>query len=614
MAETSKNEIMIIQNELLGDIKNVEQKLNDKIKLVIHSLEDQKNNLEKKLSILEKGYNALVQREMPEENYNTSKEKEILTKINTLNKRLDESSSRLEIKINKLDENLKDAIYKYDRAISDNFIIPGLIGSKAPFPSLRDLLETTYKKSMESLKLKQVQAIDLKKYKEKMEIFMDNTRSDLKTLDIKLTKNFLAQLKYQEQLFNERININEERINNMRMENGKYTFDLMSKYNEVKDNCNKNNEHLKNTLDEYNKDFSVYKTTIKGFNSKFNGFEESYNAFKTEIKTINERCEENNKANSNLENKIKDLEKSIITTTKQSIRDYFEKNEKTAITKQNNNFSAYKEEDEKNSFLSNRLIKKIDINKIKFDKKNLLSKSYLKSTGYQISDENEENVKINSVLYDADFFGDSKQEGNTSNNELFNDTDRIKKAKMPHYRIRSGKILKHFPFISHDISNNEELINKMTKITDREKMDILKIYPEYIKKRRIEKEINFPYNNHKYKYLEKKIDILGKSMVNNFNKIILQINFLKKNNVTSNNPDLNQLNSKEKEDNDEINTTIIRSIKNSNINSPLYEKKFSSDMRSSGHNSLDKKVNLTKSKLNQKIKLVQSRENSSKNY
>ena len=163
MAETSKNEIMIIQNELLGDIKNVEQKLNDKIKLVIHSLEDQKNNLEKKLSILEKGYNALVQRAMPEENYNTSKEKEILTKINTLNKRLDESCSRLEIKINKLDENLKDAIYKYDRAISDNFIIPGLIGSKAPFPSLRDLLETTYKKSMESLKLKQVQAIDLKK-------------------------------------------------------------------------------------------------------------------------------------------------------------------------------------------------------------------------------------------------------------------------------------------------------------------------------------------------------------------------------------------------------------------------------------------------------------------
>ena len=85
-------------------------------------------------------------------------------------------------------------------------------------------------------------------------------------------------------------------------------------------------------MDEYNKDFSVYKTTIKGFNSKFNGFEESYNAFKTEIKTINERCEENNKANSNLENKIKDLEKSIITTTKQSIRDYFEKNEKKSTT------------------------------------------------------------------------------------------------------------------------------------------------------------------------------------------------------------------------------------------------------------------------------------------
>ena len=35
---------------------------------------------------------------------------------------------------------------------------------------------------------------------------------------------------------------------------------------------------------------------------------------------------------------------------------------------------------------------------------------------------------------------------------------------MTHARIRSGKLLNHFPYISHDvISNNEETINKINK-------------------------------------------------------------------------------------------------------------------------------------------------------
>jgi len=607
MIEANKNDLMIIQNELLGDIKNVEIKLNERIKLLSQSFEEQKSGFEKKINVLEKAYNSLLQLTEPKKSIDDSKEKEIISEINTLNKALEENSSRLEIKINDLQENLKETTYKYDRAIADNFVIPGLVGAKAPFKSLRELIETTYKKSNDSLKLKEKQGMDLKIYKEKMENIISMNKSELTTMESKLNKTFQSQIKDLEKKFNERIDITEERINTMRVENGKYTYDLLAQGKEIKNDCEKMNKELRNSLNEHNKEFLNYINIFKEAEEKLNNFEEKYNTFKSDLNSINENFENINKKNSNLENKIKDIEKTILNS-KRSIHDYLEN---TEISKSNIN-SGFIEEDEKNSFLSNRM-KKLDIKKIQNERKNLISKSYLKSNGFQISEDNEENTKINSLLFDAEFFGDSKQLGNSFNYEFLNDTDKIKRAKLTHARVRSGKILSHFPFISHDIisSNNEEVVNQIS----REKKQILKLSPDYIKKKKIQKEINFPYNNHKYKYLDKKIDILGKAMVNSFNKIILQINYLKKTTGLSEKEQSNPLNSQEKEETFDIdNTNVIHSIKNSIVKSPLIDKKYSmSDNRNPDLNTSYKKLNMIRTKFNEKIKNLKSRESKIKN-
>jgi len=607
MIEANKNDLMIIQNELLGDIKNVEIKLNEKIKLLSQSFEEQKSGFEKKINVLEKAYNSLLQLTEPKKSIDDSKEKEIISEINILNKALEENSSRLEIKINDLQENLKETTYKYDRAIADNFVIPGLVGAKAPFKSLRELIETTYKKSNDSLKLKEKQGMDLKIYKEKMENIISMNKSELTTMESKLNKTFQSQIKDLEKKFNERIDITEERINTMRVENGKYTYDLLAQGKEIKNDCEQMNKELRNSLNEHNKEFLNYINIFKEAEEKLNNFEEKYNTFKSDLNSINENFENINKKNSNLENKIKDIEKTILNS-KRSIHDYLEN---TEISKSNIN-SGFIEEDEKNSFLSNRM-KKLDIKKIQNERKNLISKSYLKSNGFQISEDNEENTKINSLLFDAEFFGDSKQLGNSFNYEFLNDTDKIKRAKLTHARVRSGKILSHFPFISHDIisSNNEEVVNNI----NREKKQILKLSPDYIKKKKIQKEINFPYNNHKYKYLDKKIDILGKVMVNSFNKIILQINYLKKTTGLSEKEQTNPLNSKEKEETFDIdNTNVIHSIKNSIVKSPLIDKKYSmSDNRNPDLNTSYKKLNMIRTKFNEKIKNLKSRESKIKN-
>ena len=151
MIEKNKNELMHMQDELLGDIKEVEIKINEKFKSLTQSLEEKNLELAKKIFLLEKSYDTLHQ-QIQSTSSEFKNSKEISNKIASINKAFEDNNSRLEKKIIDIQENLKETIFRYDRAIAENFTIPGLIGPKAPFLNLRELIIAIYKRSTESLK------------------------------------------------------------------------------------------------------------------------------------------------------------------------------------------------------------------------------------------------------------------------------------------------------------------------------------------------------------------------------------------------------------------------------------------------------------------------------
>ena len=173
------------------------------------------------------------------------------------------------------------------------------------------------------------------------------------------------------------------------------------------------NESLKKAFDEYNGDFTKHKKVINELNIKIKKFEEISTKFEVDYDKFTEnyiKFEDNfikfeegmikineNKVNySILEGKIKELEKSILIWKKKSAIDIFEKND-TADLSKSNFLAGLIEEDEKNSFL---IKKKLDIARFK------IAQNFLKKNEYQISEENDENKKVNKILYDSDFFRD----------------------------------------------------------------------------------------------------------------------------------------------------------------------------------------------------------------
>ena len=98
MADKYQNDLMHLQDELLGDLKRVENKIEAKIKKVNQSVEEQKEELEKKMNYLENAYTVLLQRTNNIKTNDNSKEQEILSKIEILNKKIEDYSFRLENK------------------------------------------------------------------------------------------------------------------------------------------------------------------------------------------------------------------------------------------------------------------------------------------------------------------------------------------------------------------------------------------------------------------------------------------------------------------------------------------------------------------------------------
>ena len=138
-----------------------------------------------------------------------------------------------------MQSNFQDSCYKYEKTIMNNNQIPGLIGERCPYSNMRDFFENINRKINESLRNKEQQSMDLKKYKEKMDAVINNNKTHLPMFENRINTYFDLQIKDLDNKYKERIDIMEERINKMRIENSKYSTDLIEKSRDVNEKCEK---------------------------------------------------------------------------------------------------------------------------------------------------------------------------------------------------------------------------------------------------------------------------------------------------------------------------------------------------------------------------------------
>ena len=271
MAEVKKADMIYMQNELLSDINSLEKKLSDKITQLSIVIQNQKLISEQNFELSKGNYKILL--EKIESNENLDKIKQQFTEFKTkINNNLIVNNS----KISSLERELKDIGFKYDNLFNNNISTPGLIGKGGKYKDLRNFREYLDKKINELIIYKEKNIIDIKKYKEKTDNIIGQIQLRTQNNESKYFEFCYEKINEAKKEIMDKFSLLDESINNIKIENGKYSFDLIKKSEDLQNQINtfKNIEQDINTkLKEQSEKYQNYNNDlVKLFESQSDEF------------------------------------------------------------------------------------------------------------------------------------------------------------------------------------------------------------------------------------------------------------------------------------------------------------------------------------------------------
>jgi len=329
---TTKNDFLYFQNEILGDIKNIQVKTAEKFTQISNYLETQKNFNEKKFNDL----TILVDKLSKKLEEKTDLEK-FEDKLKQSLRSMQDLTVKLEIKFNIMNKDLKDACFKYDKIVSNNLLVPGIIGSGCPYDNLRYFIEYANVKIAELVKAKEKQNLDGKLYKEKIEGIINQNQYQFETMNVKFSNIIQDEIKKNDKMCKERISAVYQKLEKDRMENDKIL------------------EEYKLILDKFGNDFGRF-------------YQEDWINQHNLVNTLNHKIGKNSEEFHAINLKLKELEELIKRPSTK--RNSIIRRSNTIINKENFDNSASNWETNNNQKNKRVSIKRIDI-KIETQKTNI---------------------------------------------------------------------------------------------------------------------------------------------------------------------------------------------------------------------------------------------------
>ena len=277
----TRNDYLFFQNEILTDLKKMELRINEKISKITSFLSEEKNKNDSKIQEFTSKFDELQIKKIEfTEQINNS--------LNSLKLKQEEYASKNEIRISMIQKDLSNACFKYDKVLINNLTIPNLVGECCPYANLPIFIEFANNKINDLLTSRDKKNMDYKRYKEKLESLIGQNKLQFETIENKFNDLFNTRIKECEDKFETRLNITEERIEHLRLENGKYALDLIKKTDELKLELNKLQD-FENMLDiNFKRELEKYYELNESLLKNFEKYREEFNVIKVKFTELNE--------------------------------------------------------------------------------------------------------------------------------------------------------------------------------------------------------------------------------------------------------------------------------------------------------------------------------------
>ena len=428
MNEVKKTDLIYLQNEILKDIATIDKKYSDKITQLTTALKNFQLLSDQKFALNNDKYESLLKKLESNEEI-----KKIKKEFSDLKKDINQNQMLNNNKLFNVEKDLKNACYRYDDLLSNNIFTPGLIGKGGKYQDLKTFRTHIDKKIAELVIYKEKNILDMKKFKEKTETAINQFNLRSESSENKYFEFCSKKINEAKLELMDKFNILEECINNLKIENGKYSYDLIKK-----------SEDLQNQL-------NILKNLEDNINNKLKEQAEQYKSYNDDILKLFDSQNEEFK-----------LIKSRFTELSEFIKD-------VRFVRNLDNYKAKSGQNtpEINTYSLLRTSKKIS-RKINFDKPQSISKN--------------DEIKINMNNDNNIIKIENNKESGIINNQS------IKEENMDNNEISNNSIIINDDYIENN-KNNENQIEQKEKEKDKEKIKY------NIKFNIKEKESNLNLNN-----------------------------------------------------------------------------------------------------------------------
>ena len=428
MNEVKKTDLIYLQNEILKDIASIDKKYSDKITQLTTALKNFQLMSDQKFALNNDKYESLLKKLESNEEI-----KKIKKEFSDLKKDINQNQMLNNNKLFNVEKDLKNACYRYDDLLSNNIFTPGLIGKGGKYQDLKTFRTHIDKKIAELVIYKEKNILDMKKFKEKTETAINQFNLRSESSENKYFEFCSKKINEAKLELMDKFNILEECINNLKIENGKYSYDLIKK-----------SEDLQNQL-------NILKNLEDNINNKLKEQAEQYKSYNDDILKLFDSQNEEFK-----------LIKSRFTELSEFIKD-------VRFVRNLDNYKAKSGQNtpEINTYSLLRTSKKIS-RKINFDKPQSISKN--------------DEIKINMNNDNNIIKIENNKESGIINNQS------IKEENMDNNEISNNSIIINDDYIENN-KNNENQIEQKEKEKNKEKIKY------NIKFNIKEKESNLNLNN-----------------------------------------------------------------------------------------------------------------------
>ena len=256
----SSNEFMFFKNEVLGEFKKIEQRFSK-------TLEEQNDDLLKKVTKSEQRVRLLQDKllEISEAIENHKNLKIEIKPLLEMKNKFDDTILTIETKLDSMDRDMQTSFFKYDSLFNNGFLIPGLIGNACKFPSMKSFLEYSNKILSDYTVFKEKQILDLKNYKDKLENLIKQFKLQNENSNNTFINHCKKILKECKESFEERVKITEEKLDNLRVENNRYSNDLLDATKKIKldwDNLDSYKKEINDKFDNNEKNVKQFHDNI----------------------------------------------------------------------------------------------------------------------------------------------------------------------------------------------------------------------------------------------------------------------------------------------------------------------------------------------------------------